>query len=603
MVDHEAERNFSEQLMRWLAAEGYTDCFLVPGGNAMYLIDAAQKFFHCTPVVHEVAAGIAAEYFNESSPESKRAFVIATAGPAVTNLVTSVYSSWLEGRELLIIAGQANYGDLVTGGSRQRGFQEIEAISLLTPIVKVARNITADLRPREFRNLLNTGSTGRPGPVFLEVCLDESRKLVSDRQAVDVEDNRSVGPNQQASGELSEIHMILDRLKTAARPVAIIGGQVSRREIDAVIASATSLGLPLATTINGFDRVPSDYPHYCGAPGWYGSRWSNLVIQQADFILALGTRLGVLETGYNWEGYAPLAVIHRLDVDRDGEASGRPTVELDLVCNPAQTLVNVAGHGREVELPNWAEWKKEIRHIRHRFNQAESANQSRAGFVEFMSFIKFIEEKSHSDDIIIPSSSGGAWEGFLRAFMPKKGQVVISDKGLASMGFGLSGGIGAARAHPDRRIIVIEGDGGFAQNLQELGALPLHKLNIKLMLIDNGGHASIRANQRANFEGRTIGCDLQSGLALPDWKLLARAYGLNPIVVGEGDLGSSVVSDALASSDPEFFIIKVDPEQINLPRISTSIGPTGIAKSNPLDVMTPNLTIKERLRYARHLDT
>jgi acetolactate synthase-1/2/3 large subunit len=131
----------------------------------------------------------------------------------------------------------------------------------------------------------------------------------------------------------------------------------------------------------------------------------------------------------------------------------------------------------------------------------------------------------------------------------------------------------------------------------------MQTLQLKIFVIDNQGHTSIRANQKANFEGRTIGCDAESGLGLPNWASIAVAYGFSPIEIRDTNLTSSEVRNAVSSKGPEFFIVKVDPEQINFPRISTQVTPEGLAKSNPLHIMSPELSLPEKLQYLPYLQT
>lgn len=590
--------------MKWLHDEGYTDCFLVPGGNAMYLIDAAQDRFRCVPFVHEVGAAIAAEYFNESEPQKRKAFVLVTAGPAVTNITTAINSAWVDSRELLVIAGQANSFDLAPAGSRQRGFQEADPVRLLEPITKCSARVEPNIGGDDFLRKIRLGTAPRKGPVFLEVCLDHSRTEVSQSGPGDSKSTNADKPTHfKTSTDFTDQHVaeVVEMLTASQRPLVLLGGQVSRAEARTLLPLLGLLRIPLAATLNGFDRVPGEYEFYCGVPSWYGSRWANAIVQQADLVLALGTRLGVLETGYNWQGYAPLAKIVRVDVDSDGMSSGRPKVFLDVTGNPREFASAVFSQISSDETENWNEWRDTVANIRRGLEGVDPANRAGDDFVEFMSLVGKIAQESLPDDAIIPSSSGGAWEGTMRSYTPKEGQIIISSKGLASMGYGLSGAIGVSLAHPSRRVILIEGDGGFAQNYQELGTLVAQSATIKIFLIDNQGQASIRANQKANFNGRTVGCDADCGLGLPNWADIARAYGIHPFLLTRETIESDEFSLAMSSQRTEFFIVRCDPNQINFPRISTTVDDRGLATSNPLHEMTPPLTMELRSKYLPHL--
>jgi acetolactate synthase-1/2/3 large subunit len=253
------------------------------------------------------------------------------------------------------------------------------------------------------------------------------------------------------------------------------------------------------------------------------------------------------------------------------------------------------------ELPEWPVWKELVQNIRAGLEGVDPANEARDGFVEFMGFVAELSRRLGPADNFIPCSSGGAWEGTMRMFQPKAGQVMISDKGLASMGFGLAGAVGVAIAHPDRRTVTIEGDGGFAQNLQELGVVANRRLNLKIFVVDNGGYSSIRANQKANFGGNYMGCDSSSGLGLPNWEDVARAYGLPFLAVDSSNLWSHEFNQLFDSSGPCFFQVKCDPDQVLFPRIQSSRDQSGKQVSRPLHDMSPDLSTYDQVRFLPHL--
>jgi len=177
----------------------------------------------------------------------------------------------------------------------------------------------------------------------------------------------------------------------------------------------------------------------------------------------------------------------------------------------------------------------------------------------------------------------------MQSFMQKVGQKVASNKGLASMGYGLSGAIGAAFANPGRRTILIEGDGGFAQNLQELGTVAANNLPIKIFIWANNGYASIRMTQRNYFDGAWVGCDSETGLGLPDLELLAKTYGISYVQMTENLFNEPKIANILAAPGPAIIEVPIDPEQTFYPKIASSVQPDGSMKSNPLHLMNPEL--------------
>ncbi|MFM8389066.1 MAG: thiamine pyrophosphate-binding protein, partial [Actinomycetota bacterium] len=209
--------------MEWLSQLGYTHCYFVAGGNIMHLLDGARTRMTCIPVVHEVAAGIAVEYFNESNGKG-RAFALVTAGPGVTNILTAMGGAWLESRELLVLAGQVKSSDLATDGVRQRGIQEIDGVALAKPVAKVSTCIKEPIPAAQLVDAVLAGKRNRSGPVFLEFCLDAQGAPIESLDLGDITDvDTSVGPDVSMVRTAKSIAPeIIERLKRAIRPVILV---------------------------------------------------------------------------------------------------------------------------------------------------------------------------------------------------------------------------------------------------------------------------------------------------------------------------------------------------------------------------------------------
>jgi acetolactate synthase-1/2/3 large subunit len=170
------------------------------------------------------------------------------------------------------------------------------------------------------------------------------------------------------------------------------------------------------------------------------------------------------------------------------------------------------------------------------------------------------------------------------------------------MGYGLSGAIGAAYANPDKRVVLVEGDGGFAQNLQELGSAVVSDAAIKIFIYSNNGYASIRMTQRNYFDGAYVGCDKSTGLGLPDWVKLFQAYGIETIEMNAKSFTDSKFLEALNDSSIRAFLVPIDPEQTYFPKITSKVLLTGQMESNPLHLMTPDLTDEIQLAVFKYLE-
>ncbi|MBU6173753.1 MAG: thiamine pyrophosphate-binding protein, partial [Planctomycetes bacterium] len=250
---------------------------------------------------------------------------------------------------------------------------------------------------------------------------------------------------------------------------------------------------------------------------------------------------------------------------------------------------------------NCEEWMNFCREVTEALPKNESSNSTHLGYVNPYSFVGALSRLCQSDDVIVPCSSGGAFTVMMQAFENKTGQTMITNKGLASMGYGLAGAIGASIAAGERRTVLVEGDGGFSQNLQELATVAVNQLPLKIFVFSNEGYASIRMTQRNYFGGQYLGCDTETGLGFPDWKLLARAYGLPYYEIATlDDLGDDF-PELWNSDSAAFFVVKIHPEQTYFPKISSRVTETGGMESAPLHLMTPDLDAKTSALVFRHI--
>lgn len=574
---------YSELMVRWLEELGYTHCFFVAGGNSMHLLDGVRQHMTCIPVVHEVAAGIAVEYFNESGGPG-RAFALVTAGPGLTNIVTALAGAYLESRECLVIGGQVKSVDLAGDDLRQRGIQEVDGRAIAAPVCVVSERIERPIGEDEFKGLVRAGTSGRPGPVFLEICLDTQGAPVEPAQLRPAGAAASNGQIKTADEPRAAADAIAALMAEAERPIWLLGGGVSRATAAELRPALRAAGVPLMTTWNAMDRLDAREPLYVGRPNTWGQRSANLLIQQADLIVALGSRLGLQQTGFNWQEFGRNAKVVQVDLDQAELTKGHPHLELGLQVDVNPLLRELVARS----YPPYEDWIAYCRRVRDLLPVVEE-NETGPGYLDPYRFVADLSELCKGDDVIVPCSSGGAFTVTMQAFAQREGQIVITDKGLASMGYGLSGAIGAALAHPQRRTVLLEGDGGFAQNLQELATAQVNGLRLKAFVFANEGYASIRMTQRNYFGGQYLGCDTQTGLGFPDWPRLFAAFGVPTCAVAENFADDPEFRDLFDAPGPAGFIVPVDPEQTYFPKIASRVAANGSMESNPLDMMSPDL--------------
>lgn len=569
---------YSDQIGAWLAAAGYTHYFYVGGGNIMHLTESLDRYLKGVPVVHEVAAGIAAEYFNVIAGPAK-ALALVTAGPGQTNIVTAVSGAWLESRELLVIGGQVKTSDLARGQLRSRGIQEIDGVALMESTTKLSTRLDAPVSAAEFLATIERSWTPRKGPVFIEFPLD-----VQAAQR-DEEPLPAIAPPALPTADDSTINEVLRLWNSAERPILLVGGGVEPMTVDALRDRLDALALPVMTTYNGADRIDGEAPYYLGRPNTWGQRSSNIIIQKSDLIVALGTRLGLQQTGFNWQEFGRDATIVQVEIDAAELAKGHPRTDMAINADANDFLRRLLAH----DIAPKPEWLARARAIRAAVPRVEAVNNTREGYLSPYGFIVGLETLTRPDDLVIPCSSGSAFTLSMQLFQQKLGQRLITNKSLASMGYGLSGAIGAAIAGQGRRTILIEGDGGFAQNLQELGTARINDLNLKMFIFDDQGHASIRMTQKNYFGGKYLGCDTRSGLGLPAWEKLFAAWDIPVMRLPLDFTEDPEFLARMAGNALQAFIVPIDPEQTYFPKISSRVTATGSMESNPIDRMTPEI--------------
>jgi acetolactate synthase-1/2/3 large subunit len=381
------------------------------------------------------------------------------------------------------------------------------------------------------------------------------------------------------------VQQVVERIARAERPLLLLGGGLSLPCAAGNEEALSALSLPVMTTWNGADRYGSEHSNYFGRPNTWGQRYSNILLQQADLLVAVGTRLGLQQTGFNWQAFLPVGELIQVDIDGEELNKPNPLKSLAIIADANQFLTDLLKHS----LGTHPEWLTFCAKAKAALPLSESCNTTPEGFLNPFDMVAELSRLCGARDQIIPCSSGGAFTVMMQGFDLRQGQTMITDKGLASMGYGLSGAIGAAIAAPENRTVLVEGDGGFTQNLQELATVTVQQLNLKIFLFCNEGYASIRMTQKNYFGGSYIGCDVSSGLGFPDWRLLCDAYGISSMSLAPGWSQAQEFLQLWHSKVPAVFLVPIHPEQTYFPKISSRISANGGMESNPLHLMTPDL--------------
>jgi acetolactate synthase-1/2/3 large subunit len=445
-------------------------------------------------------------------------------------MATAIGGAWLESRELLIVGGQARTEFISHPEVRQIGHQQIDGRSIVEPMSKLSITITEPLSRNELKSVTDISKTGRKGPVFLEICLDVTAMEVDEESLNKIPSSSLTVAKELIESDNQAIEELVTLMKSCTRPLILVGGGLDFSHFKKLWHEIETLHIPVATTWNAADYLDSSHDLYAGRPNTYGMRWANTVIQQSDLLITFGARLGLQQTGFAWQEFVPKGKIIRIELDEKEIALKQPQTYLDIHMDAGEALSLMLAQIRKTNLKiDTSNWLSFIQEVRESLPIVEDATFQYSDHVNPFELVSELSTLLNAEDKVIPCSSGGAYTTIMQAFEQKNGQLLTNNKGLASMGYGLAGAIGTSVAHPESRTVLVEGDGGFAQNLSELGTVQNRELNLKIFIFSNMGYASIRVSQKAYFAGAYIGCDAATGVGLPDWEKIFGAFGiLNP---------------------------------------------------------------------------
>lgn len=584
----------SDYVFQFLENKGIKQAFILPGGGAMHLDDSiGRSGIEYVCCLHEQAAAIAAEAYGQHTNTPGLALV--TSGPGATNAITGVTAGWIDSTPMIIISGQSKRDDLVGDkGVRQIGSQEVQIVPMVTPITKYAVQV---LEPTEIRYHLEKAyyeaTNGRPGPVWLDIPLDVQAIMLD-------EDSLSgyVQQEQKTESIAGKVGQIIELFKEAEKPLFLAGNGIKLAGgTEKLYRLLEVSGLPVQTTWKTIDLFGEAEEVYVGHPGIMGDRGANLILQEADLILSVGCRLDTSVTAFNDKNFGKSAKKIIVDIDENEIRRMEVDKEIAIACDAKDFLQELlfqieAAENQLAEKKNiWRQWVSHCNELRMKYPVVTKEHAEAKGYVSAYYFIDKLCALLREDDVIVPESSGGAGEITYQAFRLKKGQKMKNAAGLGSMGFGLPYAIGSCIANDRRRTILINGDGAFQLNIQELETLHRLELPVKMFVWNNDGYASIRSMQRNNFEGRYVASDRGSGLTMPNLCNVAEAYGFKTYQIYDNGELDTILPEIMKDDEPLFCELMVLPEETVSPRVKAIVGENGKMMSGPLENMWPYLCI------------
>jgi len=605
-------KRVADVIAETLAAEGIRHVFMITGGGAMHLNDAFGRCKTLTPVFnhHEQASAMAAESYGRLS--GRLAAVNVTTGPGGINALNGVYGAYTDSIGMVVISGQVKRETLARnhpGHLRQLGDQEVDIVPMARPVTKYATVLQDPNQVKAVvRRAVHVATHGRPGPVWIDVPIDVQAALVDEARLPDFDPaalgalkaDPDLAPNTLGDFEVGpadtlrgQVQQIVERLRKAKRPVVFAGAGVRISGVHgAFLELVELLGIPVVTGWNAHDALPNRHRCYAGRPGTVGDRGGNFTVQNADFLLVLGSRLNIRQVSYNWKAFGARA--WKAHVDVDPAELGKHTLATDLKVHadlrdfvPAMRAA-VEGWRAPAAHADFLAWCRE-RVARYPVLKEEYWKTERVNPYCFMD--RLFAQLGEGD--VVVTGDGTACVASFQAGEIKPGMRLYTNSGSASMGYDLPAAVGAAVTGDAKRVICLAGDGSIMMNLQELQTIVGMRLPVVVFVLNNEGYHSIRQTQKAYFPDNLVGIGPQTGVTFPDFTRVAAAFGFPASRIHDHAGLEAGIAGALGAGGPAVCEVMLDIAQDFAPKLASRRLPDGTMVSPSLEDMAPFLSREE----------
>ena len=586
----------SEYIFKFFYEKGIDTCFCITGGHAMWLDDALNRngkykvFFNN----HEQASAMSAEAYGRL--KNKPALTLVTAAPAGLNTINGIGGGYTDSSPMIVISGQTQLRfvrDESETGIRQYGVQGINIEPICKPLTKYFQ-VLDDVNKIKYylEKAYIKATTGRPGPVWLDVPLDIQNSIIDEnnqKSYIKTELDQTQDANVYAD-------MILEKLITAKRPLFVVGQGIalsnSREKFDDLIHK---LNIPVITTRLGIDLMETDDRLYVGRPGNYGDRAANFAVQNADLIVTIGSRLSSSSVGYNPGEWGKNA--YKIVCDIDQKELDKPSINIDLKININCSLLidSLLNKCMTLNLPNINNWISRCEAWKNNYPVCLPEYKNSKKINSYYLCDRISHYLGEGASILV--DTGSCFHVACQSWKIKKNQKFLTTGGLSSMGYWCAC-IGACIANDYAKTICITGDGSFQMNVQELATIKANKLPIKIFVINNNGYLLIRHTQRNYMEDRFFGTDDSNGLYLPDLIKIAESYEIKGVRIENNEELESKIKEVIDSDEPVLCDVVCDEWQYLIPRISSEKMPDGTLKAHDYSDMFPFLPRDE---YERNM--
>jgi acetolactate synthase-1/2/3 large subunit len=508
----------SDYIADFIYTQGVTHVFEVVGGMITHLLDSMyrQGNIQIVSVHHEQAAAFAAEGFSRIT--CIPGVAMATSGPGAINLLTGIGSCFFDSTPTVFITGQVNRAEMKGERSvRQLGFQETNIVDMAKPITKAAWCLTSPEEvPAMLEQAFQIALSDRPGPVLLDIPMDVQRAEISVKRLKKV---RAI--NCEYTSQV-DLRLLIKQLCEAKRPLILAGGGLhSAHAVGLFRQFVEQIGVPVVSSLMAVDALPFSHPLRVGLIGTYGNRWANLAIGESDFLLVLGSRLDIRQTGAEIEAFKGNRVIYHVDCD-PSEVNNRIKGCEPVICQLRPFLIEASAFSSGRTFPDRSSWLSRIAALKETWPDITELKNI-PGINPNILMHQLSWCSPHALAYAVDVGQHQMWAAQSIELLAK--QRFITSGGMGAMGSALPLAIGAACALPSEPIVMIAGDGGFQLNIQELQTIVQYHLPIKIVIINNRAYGMVRQFQESYFEER-----YQStiwGFSAPDFASVAQAYNIS----------------------------------------------------------------------------
>jgi acetolactate synthase-1/2/3 large subunit len=534
-------------LLESLRKEGVELIFGYPGGQVIPIYDAMyREGFRHILTRHEQGAIHAADGYARST--GKPGVCLATSGPGATNLVTGLATAYMDSVPVIALTGQ-----VPTTMLGRDSFQEADITGITMPITKynyLVKNVS-DL-PRIIKEAFYIATTGRPGPVLIDLPRDVSVGKVKYKEPNSI---NLPGYKPVYEGNMKQIRAAAAALQKAKKPLIYAGGGVTISGAEAdLLKLAEHAGIPVTTTLMGLTAFPGTHPFFLGMLGMHGTVAANYAVTECDLLLAIGARFDDRVTG-RIDTFAPKAQIIHLDID-PAEIGKNVRVDIPIVGDVKNIITALLPL---LSTEQHEEWSTEVNNWKQKYPLVYKKN---AEYIIPQSVVEKIYELTGGEAIICTEvGQHQMWSAQFYKF--NKPRSFITSGGLGTMGFGFPAAIGAQLGNPDRLVIDIAGDGSIQMNIQELATIASYKLPVKIIILNNGYLGMVRQWQEFFHEKRYAEVALEN----PDFSKVAEAYGIKAFTVSQPENLQEILKEALFYPGPALVNCLVNPEENVLPMV------------------------------------